>query len=704
VSSNQQTSPPTTPTPARGFEALAVYHRQIPLIVLGVGVLLAAIPLANFAVNDWSFKAPAVFIWGAALCVFVMIAGIAASVPRPGPVDLRAEADRLRILFLALAGGVGFATALLGLLLPFTDAYREKFAGGLEVWRQNPWILVRCGVALFGGLALMFAGLQLARSFERTQPSLRRLLYGYNAVLGSLLLLSVLGLFNVLAYVHLKPFSYLSQTFDWTSSGLYTLSDQDRGFLANELKEPVEVVVIMPGNDLLTSEMETLLNNCRAITPLITWRISSRDINRSEFAQLAEKYALSGDLGVLVLYGKEPNITSEFIKRNDLFETKGGFGAEEQTRFTFKGESALLNAIRYLNEGKAKATIYFTQGHDELKLDEMSNEFDQGIGMLKGDLEKTNYQVKPLLLDRDTKAIPEDADVVVVARPLQTLEANAVKVLRDYLQGAGRKNKGRLFVLLDATPDRGGNQVQTGLEGLLAEYNVKVGNDRILCLREAAEGHDPLMLPGVVTNRRSANPIARAFAPENARSTPFLFYDARTVAAGSANPGMPARANAEELMLVPANLLIWAETDLKASPTALARDLLKNQDLLEKKLSRVSLPVAVAVTEGGPTMMPPGHPNVGSESEPRLIVVGDASWITNRILNARSPYHLDLFTSCVSWLRGKTTSVGTSATGVDRQSFHLKTESSWRLVLLPIGLMVVAVLVLGSGVWVVRRR
>jgi hypothetical protein len=265
---------------------LLKYHRQVPYVVLGLGVLAAAIPIANFWLYRWN--APAVLIWGAALSAFLLIVGAFAAAPRLGPVDLRTEADRLRIHLLTLAGGAGFATALLGLLLPFTEAYREVFSGGLKVWRENPWALARCGAAVFGGLLLMFAGLQLARSFERTRTNLRRLLYGYNAVLGSLLLLFVLGLLNVLAYVQLKPFSYLSRVYDWTSSGLYTLSDQNRNFLANELKEPVEVIVLLERGDPLASEMETLLNNCRAVSPLITWRTLSRDINRTEVGNLVQ--------------------------------------------------------------------------------------------------------------------------------------------------------------------------------------------------------------------------------------------------------------------------------------------------------------------------------------------------------------------------------------------------------------------------------
>jgi hypothetical protein len=544
----------------------------------------------------------------------------------------------------------------------------------------------------------MFAGLQLARVFERTQPNLRRLLYGYNAVLGGLLLCAILGLLNVLPYSEVKPFSYLNHVFDWTSSRMYTLSDQDRNFLANDLKEPVEVIVLMPSS-LVAAEVETLLNNCQAITRLITWRTLSRDRNRADFDELRRKYNATEFNGLLVLYGKDPNRTYQFINGNDLMETRGGgFGSQEEPKLIFKGEVALMNAIKSLAEGKALPTLYFTQGHGELNIDDMDPaRFDRGMGLLKSELGKMNYKVEGLTLNSETKSIPDTAEVVVIARPTQPLEENVLTALRDFLQGTGRKGKGRLIVLLDATPDRSGNRPQTGLERLLAEYNVQVGNDRII----SAGIQNPLYAR-VIANPRGNNPIAQAFSPESG-ATLFTFYDARTVAPVMSNPGAPARFTAEELMVV-LPLGTWAETDLKASPTALANEVRTDAKLRQQKLSKQPLSVAVAVTEGG-GMMPPGHPNVPQESEPRLIVFGDASWLNNNLFGDHMTENLDLFTSCVNWLRGKS-AIGTSSGGRERGVFRLNVPegSTWRLVLLPIVLMLLGVVVLGSGVWVVRRR
>ena len=95
-------------------------------------------------------------------------------------------------MLLLFAGGAGLVTALFGLALPFsTTEYRDVFSGGLEKWRKNGWMLFRVTAALLGGLFLIFAGLQLARTWERSNTSMRRLMYGYNAIFTSILLLLV---------------------------------------------------------------------------------------------------------------------------------------------------------------------------------------------------------------------------------------------------------------------------------------------------------------------------------------------------------------------------------------------------------------------------------------------------------------------------------------------------------------------------------
>src|SRR5437762_2027264 len=105
-------------------------------------------------------------------------------------------ADR-SMLILAVGGVSGFLVWVLSLVLAYR--WSATIFGGLEAWQgPNWWQLWVCVLAMLGGLAIMFVSLLPARAVERSNMVLRRLLYGYNAVLTGLLLLAILMVVNVL--------------------------------------------------------------------------------------------------------------------------------------------------------------------------------------------------------------------------------------------------------------------------------------------------------------------------------------------------------------------------------------------------------------------------------------------------------------------------------------------------------------------------
>src|SRR5437016_5366264 len=87
---------------------------------------------------------------------------------------------------------------------------------------------------------LIAAGLLLGRPAERASAGMRRLLYGYNAVLGGLLLLSILGVANLLASVRVGPLGFFSRQWDWTAAQIYSIKPATRQFLEH-LDRPVKV-------------------------------------------------------------------------------------------------------------------------------------------------------------------------------------------------------------------------------------------------------------------------------------------------------------------------------------------------------------------------------------------------------------------------------------------------------------------------------
>jgi hypothetical protein len=671
----------------RGLEALAAYRAQILIALYATAAILAGVAiLLMFLVGN---NATEVIVWVAALALIVLGSGLfySASSVTGG----WSESERLRILILALGGLIGLATVVLGVVLPFTR-YLDAILGGMKTWYDRRWGLTACAVAVFGGLVLIFVSLQLARGVQRTSSALRQLLYGYNAALGGFLLLAILALFNVLPY----GFAAFSKPIDWTEGGIYTLSDETRNFLAN-LPQPVKIITLVPQGHPVTPDVITLLKICHEVNPKFTWEGLSRDLNPRDVAKLLEKYPIleAGNLGLLVIYGTEPKIATDFIKFNDLFRVENTKKGEAQ-RYDFLGEVALMKSLRSLVEGKAKQVVYFTQGQGEPSLQPGARQQREGLSQLRSRLVERNYEVRPLRFGVDVKSVPADASLVVIVRPAQEFGSIALAALRDYVNGT-KGPKGKLLVLTGPVI-RNGVLVRTGLEPLLAEQGVRLGNDRIL---DVVQPRHPTVV-FVAVNAQSANRLAHAFRQDVA----LPMEDVRTVTAIKGN--RPERVVDELFFAVPRYLPI-VDTDLTAEPRALVGELRKpeNRQRLRNWLQANPLPsIAVAVSESsGNVPRLPGHENLLKEV-PRLVVFGASDWVSNDMLNTQDgSFFADLFSSCVSWLHGRS-DIGRSAEGKSRKEylFHPSPDTVTHMRFLPMGLLLLTVVGLGCGVWVVRRR
>lgn len=619
--------------------------------------------------------------------------------------------DRTRALLLTLGGLFGLFTVILGFVLAFSPDYKPVFAAGLKQWREKPQALIWPTLAVVGGLLAMFASLQLARGVERESGIMRRLLYGYNTVLTCVLLLAVLVLVNVLAYVQLKPFNLFSRPFDWTSSGLYEISPATRSMLES-LKEPVKVYVLLSGVAGVR-ETESLLESFRSVSPQITWEVLSRDRNRRRIIELMEEYKMSEPIGLLVVHGTESSERSKFIPLAELLlETEREEGGP--LKFNYAGESALYSAITFLQEGE-KTKIYFLQGHGELDINERGgNDIDQGMGLLRDRLAAGNYEPAPLTLEPGGK-VPEDADVVVVVRPQTPIPDHAVKALRAYLKGEDRPNKGKMMVFLDVVLNKD-KIVQTGLEGLLAEYNVKVRDDHVVSILQRFIRLNPFQDPEsllVKGDPLSGNPVGRAFALVANDPTLFWFFDTRSVTSlNEGNPtGQMSPFQVRRMLMVSPEFQIWSETNFGKNLNLEVDSLLLNPEERKARVSNEPIGVAVAVSEPRQQQQQPINPHraPGEDAEPRLVVFGDASWVSNMSMaeRARGPNfsaeHYDLFTSCVSWLRERPT-VGLKAKPRTEYTLKAAPENHMRMMVLPGFLMVIGIIGVGLGVWVVRRR
>jgi hypothetical protein len=349
----------------------------------------------------------------------------------------------------------------------------------------------------------------------------------------------------------------------------------------------------------------------------------------------------------------------------------------------------------------ARPTIYFTQGNGELDLD---NSFDTqrddvGLGRLRDRLGRANYEVKELKLGFGETKVPDDAAIVVIARPSSRLPAPALNALREYMKPSDpKKKKGKLIVLFDVVKSPEGGMAQTGLEDFVKEFGVQVDNDRIICL--GAPTGNPLDVI-VTANPRSDNPVVARYKGHG-----IILRDVRTVDAAQRNPS--ADYQVEQLLLAPAQYGIWKETNLEKDVVAKVQSLAKpgHEEELQGLLSRDNLPVAVAVSElGAPSNPSDPHAFMNREQQPRMLVFGDATWLSNRRMGESGQF--ELFSGSLAWLRDRP-DVAAATQAKERKPYIIPTTTPaalwWRMFLLPITLISLGIFGLGAGVWVVRRR
>src|SRR5207249_3961284 len=164
---------------------------------------------------------------------------------------------------------------------------------------------------------------------------------GYNAVLTGLLLLAILMVVNVLVH------NYVTASFDWTESGIYTLSDRSKNIL-QALDKPTKIyAVLFAGSDVSRDEVKNLLDSCQAVNSKVQVEYVAPDLDVAKMRRLAQEYQFNERRGLIVVYGEEGKADYQIIKYSDIFAPDPN-SAPGKERFVFKGEDALMTALSYL--------------------------------------------------------------------------------------------------------------------------------------------------------------------------------------------------------------------------------------------------------------------------------------------------------------------------------------------------------------------
>jgi gliding motility-associatede transport system auxiliary component len=485
----------------------------------------------------------------------------------------------------------------------------------------------------------------------------RRVLISANVLLQIVAVLAAVGMVNWLVWRHYARF-------DLTKTGYYKLSDKTRQVLTS-LKEPVKVVVFLQPSaereylEKVYQDARNLLQEFEFFGKdklVVEYVDPQRDRARAE--QLVAEYKV--DVPNVVIFASGPR--HKYVTIEDMvdFDTQGLGGGSYRVK-AFKGEGAFLSAIQTVTE-EAPLKVYFLTGHGEHDPDDFGQR--DGYSTLATYIKRDNIAVDKWNL-LENQSLPTNAAAIIIAgprKPYTVVERNA---LDEYL-----KNHGRLFVMLDP-------RQKTGLEDWLKKWGVQVDDDLVVAKGGMLLGTELLVVEALGTDYAS-HPITIKLEGVN---TSFPY--ARSVRQLAQSEGGAEHPRVTELVKTPP--AFWGETDLDSENMAFDPD----------KDFRGPLPLAVAVEIGKPQGV---EVDIG---DTRMVVVGSSSFVDNSSLAGGD---LDFFMNALNWLLKRTELVAVGPKVPDEFRLDMSIEQVRAVYVLTIIGLPLAVALLGTAVWLRRRK
>jgi ABC-type uncharacterized transport system involved in gliding motility auxiliary subunit len=478
----------------------------------------------------------------------------------------------------------------------------------------------------------------------------RRLVKTGTLSAGILLILALLAIINYFGFKYYKRF-------DWTGSKIYSLSEKSRNIL-RQLHGDVDVVMLMSPEQQRNVYEPTreLLERYAAASPHIHLRVVDPEKNAALAEQLARRYSVT-TAGVVFATAKDRRI----VDGSELadFDYSGMQMGQQPEMTGYKGEEQFTSALLQLAEGR-KPKVLFTTGHGERSLDDPSG---KGLSDAREILGRDNFEIEEWASIGKT-AVPEKTDLVMIAGPTGTFLPPELAALTAYVRAGGR-----LMILLDPTLS-GSALVDTGLEGWLAGYGVKVDKDIVV------DPANPMPFFGSETlfvRDYAEHPITRAL---RTGKVPVIVSLARSVDKAAA-PG----ANAEVTELLHTSNDGWGETDLG------------HLDQVTKDARDVPGPVSVGVAV---------EVKAAAGGRPaRLVVYGDSDFAAKQLVEANVGNSI-LLVNSLNWLVERESLLGIPPRKTEQ--VHLSMSQGQLRTLYFLTLLLLPGLAVAAGIWVYFRR
>ena len=467
---------------------------------------------------------------------------------------------------------------------------------------------------------------------------------------------------------------------DWTSSGMYTLSDKTVKVLS-VLDSEVTLYVLWSQGDPRFVDAVELLDNYTGLSSKIKLDVVDPDISPERVQIIIDRYGakihsdMMGNVGiesgVFVVSGDNVKFVSsqEFEDWGDgEFSGEMSDGAKMSE---FKAEQALTSAIMRVISDE-QTTICFTRGHGEWLLEGSGG---RTLGQVVDGLKRDSYRVEGLDTAGSSK-VPESCGVVVVAGPERALMEEEAAVLEKYLDRGGR-----LLLLLDPIVE-GDRFRPNGLEGLTSRHGIKLANDFMLEV-------DPRRLV-------SDTPVTFLVSEFTAHGTVASLSDS-----GSGSPSV-----AYPVVLSGARSMVHdRETDIVADVLAKSSELSWGEVDLASLGSGQAVPAKDQYDTTGPAIlaMAAAGATESNGDEGRLIVVGDSDFLSEELFVNSSLFNRDFWSGLVGWLTARTDLISIAPKNPEHVRLNLTDDdvsTIWQIIIGEVMLVIIA----GVVMWLRRRR
>jgi ABC-type uncharacterized transport system involved in gliding motility auxiliary subunit len=491
----------------------------------------------------------------------------------------------------------GIAVLAAAILLPFALPSQAHVRG---------WLVA-------AGVLLVIASFLSRVGDYREVVQHRNTRYGVNTVVTVLLVLGVIGFVEALSVRH-------NARLDLTENRRNSLSPQTVQVLKG-LKTDVNAVGFFRSDQPGKRVAEDLLKQyARYGGGKFTWKVVDPDREPA----LARRYAVES-YGTVVL------------------ETK-----TKSEKVTDAEEEKLTNGlVKVTREGKR--AVYVVQGHGE---HEINNSERSGFSEAKGALERSNYEVKPLVLAREGK-VPDDAAVVIDPGPRTELFPPELEALDAYTAKGGK-----LLVMV--------NPFQAeGMKKWLGKYGFELGDNLVI------EPNPIGRLFGIgpevpIVQQYESHPITRDMG-----GVTTLFPLTRSVGTAKTPPqGMTLQT------LARTSPQSWGETNREA--------LQRGEAQPDPQDPRGPLAVAAVATR----------------DKARVVLYGTSNLASNQFLNLQG--NRDFFLNTVSWLAEEEDQISIRPKDTRSAPVFLSAQQGQAVFLLPV--VVLPALVLAGGIAAVVRR